>query len=197
MMPLDPAPRRIGEVPGVAFLDRRKRIARMIFETDIRTLLPYVRVPTVLIQSKDDIAVPPDASRWMAQRIERSELVWVDAPEGGALVDDGRRRRVIVSARLSRRRRSEVLTHELTHDERDVLDGPDTHPLTMQLEEERVRRITAGRLVPARLLDDYIGEQLSISEAVTALSVAEAFDTTVEVAQTALMLARARWRLAS
>lgn len=128
---------------------------------------------------------------------EELELVWVDVPEGGALVDDGQQRRVMMSARLGRRSRSEVLTHELAHDERDVLDGPDTHPLTMQLEEERVRRITASRLVPAHLLDDYISEQLSISEAVTVADVAEAFDTTAGVAQTALMLARARWRLAS
>ena len=55
------------------------QIARMIFQSDIRTLLPHVHVPTVLIQTKDDIAVPPDATRWMAQRIERSELVWIDA----------------------------------------------------------------------------------------------------------------------
>ncbi|WP_420137781.1 alpha/beta fold hydrolase [Sphingomonas sp.] len=55
------------------------QISRMIFQTDIRTLLPHVHVPTVLLQSRDDIAVPPEASRWMAQQIEDAELVWIDA----------------------------------------------------------------------------------------------------------------------
>lgn len=55
------------------------QIARMIFQTDIRTLLPHVHVPTVFLQTRDDIAVPPEASRWMTQQVNGSELVWIDA----------------------------------------------------------------------------------------------------------------------
>lgn len=55
------------------------RVARTIFESDIRALLPQVRVPTVLIHSRNDIAVSPQAAYYLHRNIGGSRLVWIDA----------------------------------------------------------------------------------------------------------------------
>lgn len=55
------------------------RIARTIFESDVRGLLPMLRVPTVLIHSRSDIAVPETVARHLHDHIAGSELVWIDA----------------------------------------------------------------------------------------------------------------------
>jgi pimeloyl-ACP methyl ester carboxylesterase len=59
------------------------RVARTIFESDTRALLPMLRVPTALIHSRDDIIVPAAVGRYLRDHIARSELVWIDA--GGHL----------------------------------------------------------------------------------------------------------------
>lgn len=55
------------------------RIARTIFESDMRALLPMLRVPTALIHSRDDITVPAAVGRYLHDHIATSELVWIDA----------------------------------------------------------------------------------------------------------------------
>ena len=55
------------------------RIARTIFESDVRALLPLVRVPTALIHSRNDVAVPEAVAHYLNDRISGSDLVWIDA----------------------------------------------------------------------------------------------------------------------
>jgi pimeloyl-ACP methyl ester carboxylesterase len=55
------------------------RIARTIFESDVRALLPMLRVPTALIHSREDIAVPATVGRYLHEHIAGSELFWIDA----------------------------------------------------------------------------------------------------------------------
>jgi pimeloyl-ACP methyl ester carboxylesterase len=60
--------------PDVTF-----RIARMIFESDLRHLLPRISVPTILVHSSDDIAVPKDVGHYLHDTIIGSKLLWIDA----------------------------------------------------------------------------------------------------------------------
>jgi pimeloyl-ACP methyl ester carboxylesterase len=55
------------------------RVARTIFESDVRPLLPMLHVPTVLIHSREDMAVPVEVGRYLHAHIAGSELVWIDA----------------------------------------------------------------------------------------------------------------------
>lgn len=55
------------------------RIARAIFESDIRPLLGKLTTPTDLIHSHDDIAVPPSVATYMRDQIPGSVLTWIDA----------------------------------------------------------------------------------------------------------------------
>jgi pimeloyl-ACP methyl ester carboxylesterase len=53
------------------------RIARAIFESDVRNLLPILEVPTVLIHARGDIAVPEQVAHYLADHIPRSRLTWI------------------------------------------------------------------------------------------------------------------------
>ena len=55
------------------------RIARTIFESDVRALLPLVHVPTVLVHARHDVAVPQAVAEYLHDQIPGSELVWIDA----------------------------------------------------------------------------------------------------------------------
>ncbi len=55
------------------------RIARTIFESDVRHLLPLLGVPTVLIHARKDIAVPEDVAHYMKAHIPLSTLYWIEA----------------------------------------------------------------------------------------------------------------------
>lgn len=55
------------------------RIARTIFESDVRNLLPLVTTPTVLLHSKNDIVVPEAVARYLQRSIKNSEIVWLNA----------------------------------------------------------------------------------------------------------------------
>lgn len=55
------------------------RIARAIFESDIRPLLTKLTTPTDLIHSHDDVAVPAAVANYMRDHIPRSALAWIDA----------------------------------------------------------------------------------------------------------------------
>ena len=59
--------------------DIAQAVARVIFQSDHRADLPQLRVPTLIVQAHDDIAVPPDVGRYMAAKIPRSTLRNIDA----------------------------------------------------------------------------------------------------------------------
>lgn len=54
-------------------------IARMIFETDLRAILPRITPPTVLVHAHGDIAVPEPVAHYLHRGIAGSALVWIDA----------------------------------------------------------------------------------------------------------------------
>lgn len=59
--------------------DITARIARMIFQSDVRSLLPELSVPTILIHSRNDVAVPGAVADFLSDAIAGSRLVWIDA----------------------------------------------------------------------------------------------------------------------
>ncbi len=76
----DDVPRAIEEFSASLLAmrpDVALRIARAIFESDVRDLLPMLGVPTVLIHARGDVAVPEDVARYLADHIPRSRLAWI------------------------------------------------------------------------------------------------------------------------
>jgi sigma-B regulation protein RsbQ len=59
--------------------DVSARIARMIFEGDTRHILPHLRVPTLLLQSREDVAVPAEVAAYLLATIPTAELNWIEA----------------------------------------------------------------------------------------------------------------------
>jgi pimeloyl-ACP methyl ester carboxylesterase len=58
--------------------DVTAKIARMIFTSDLRHVLPLVSVPTLLIHAREDMAVPADVGRYLNANIPDSRLAWID-----------------------------------------------------------------------------------------------------------------------
>lgn len=54
-------------------------VFRVVFTSDLRSLMPRVGVPTLLVQSHADPAVPLDASRWLEQAIPGARLALLGA----------------------------------------------------------------------------------------------------------------------
>lgn len=59
--------------------DVSTRIARMIFEGDTRHILPQLKVPTLLLQSREDVAVPPEVAAYLLAQLPAAELKWIEA----------------------------------------------------------------------------------------------------------------------
>lgn len=59
--------------------DVAQAVARVIFQSDHRTELPKLKVPTTILQSNNDIAVPPQVGQYMADKIPQAELINIDA----------------------------------------------------------------------------------------------------------------------
>jgi len=55
-----------------------KAISRLATEVDIREILPAIRVPTLVVHRKGDIAVPVEGARYIAERIPGARLVELD-----------------------------------------------------------------------------------------------------------------------
>ena len=55
------------------------RVARTIFESDFRELLPKLTVPTLLVHSRGDVAVPRAVADHLRSHIRDSDLVWIEA----------------------------------------------------------------------------------------------------------------------
>ena len=54
-------------------------MARVIFQSDYRPLLPLHRVQTLVVQSKDDVAVPSCVGEYLATNLPSATLAQVDA----------------------------------------------------------------------------------------------------------------------
>lgn len=121
---------------------------------------------------------------------EHLELAW-----GWFTIGRGRieqlatgRRRITLQADLGRRLRSQVLGHELVHDELDLLWPPGTPSPLVQKGERLVERINAERTIPIGALEAFVRRRVESEIAVTALDVADEFDVTEELAHLALTL---------
>lgn len=94
----------------------------------------------------------------------------------------GERAAIIISPRLAPTERRAALAHELVHDERG---GGAAEPFTAKDERSVVAEV-ARRLVPPDELARFVERQQRLGGGVTALDVAEEFDTTPDVAAVAL-----------
>src|SRR4028119_1704751 len=59
--------------------DIAQAVAKMIFQSDHRAELPRLTVPTTILQSSNDIAVPQEVGQYMADKIPRSKLIPIRA----------------------------------------------------------------------------------------------------------------------
>lgn len=117
----------------------------------------------------------------------------------GLLLDEGAGRRLLVlAARLTRVERRHVLTHELVHDERDLLYVSTTPSPMVAKEEAIVEAETVRRLVPLDELAELAARVEATPEmSMTVAEIADHFDVPVRVARDAvrqLELDRARRR---
>ena len=55
------------------------RWARATFMTDLRTTLPQVPVPALVLQCREDAIAPPAVGRYTAARLPQGRLAWLDA----------------------------------------------------------------------------------------------------------------------
>jgi sigma-B regulation protein RsbQ len=59
--------------------DIAQSIARVIFESDLRRLLPRVGLPTMILQTKDDLVVPMQVADYLVDHIPDARLVILNA----------------------------------------------------------------------------------------------------------------------
>ncbi|MBD2101909.1 alpha/beta fold hydrolase [Leptolyngbya sp. FACHB-261] len=59
--------------------DIAQAVARVIFQSDHRAELPRLKIPTVILQASNDIAVPNEVGKYLAAHIPQSQLVPIDA----------------------------------------------------------------------------------------------------------------------
>lgn len=59
--------------------DIAQSVARTIFQSDYRSELPKVNRPVLIVQAREDIAVPLDVAEYLHKNIKNSDLVMVDA----------------------------------------------------------------------------------------------------------------------
>ncbi len=55
--------------------DIAQAVSRVIFQSDHRAELPRLKIPTVILQANDDVAVPVDVGTYMADKIPKSKLI--------------------------------------------------------------------------------------------------------------------------
>lgn len=59
--------------------DIAQAVARIIFQSDHRTELSRLTVPVVILQSNNDVAVPPQVGQYMAKNIPKSRFISINA----------------------------------------------------------------------------------------------------------------------
>jgi class 3 adenylate cyclase len=74
---------RLAASPAVA-----AAVIRMIFELDVRAILPTIRVPTLVVSRRDNPLFPADAGRAVAELIPGAEFVEVPGADYGLAVGD-------------------------------------------------------------------------------------------------------------
>lgn len=71
--------REFANTLGAIRPDIAQAVARVIFQSDHRAELPRLRVPTVILQASDDIAVPIQVGQYMADKIPQSKFIPIPA----------------------------------------------------------------------------------------------------------------------
>lgn len=59
--------------------DVAQSVARVIFQSDNRSILPQISTPTLILQTKHDMAVPQEVATYLHNNIANSELIIIDA----------------------------------------------------------------------------------------------------------------------
>lgn len=59
--------------------DVAQAVARVIFQSDHRQELPKLKIPTVILQTTDDVAVPIVVGKYMADKIPQAQLIQIQA----------------------------------------------------------------------------------------------------------------------
>lgn len=122
------------------------------------------------------------------------EWAWLTGCRGRIEDLGGGRRRITIDAGLDQRTRRAVLTHELVHDERNILFTNLTPSAVVEKEEALVEAETACRLVPLDELDGYVRTMVCDGQSVGWREVAETFDVPRDIAQRSLELLQQRVR---
>ncbi len=55
------------------------RWARATFQTDLRALLPQLKLPALVLQCRTDALAPPAVGQWTAARLPQGRFAWLDA----------------------------------------------------------------------------------------------------------------------
>lgn len=59
--------------------DIAQAVARVIFQSDHRQELPRLKLPTVILQTSNDIAVPVEVGQYLADHVSQSKLIYINA----------------------------------------------------------------------------------------------------------------------
>lgn len=121
---------------------------------------------------------------------EHLRLTWAPLRPGRGRIEQlpAGFRRITLDITLNRQERSEVLGHELIHDEYDLLWPPGTPKALVVKGERFVERTNAERSIPLGALEEFVRRRIASDLEVTALDVAEEFDVTEQLAALALTL---------
>jgi hypothetical protein len=129
---------------------------------------------------------------WHTWRVlrERSHLkvTWGVLSRGrGRIEQTGRKERTItLDVRLDRRERSEVLGHELIHDEFDMLWPPGMPKGLVEKSERFIDQTNVDRSVPEGALKEFIEARVESDLPVMLEDVVEAFDVSERLARLAI-----------
>ena len=61
--------------------DALREVFNLLAKTDVRHVLPSIRVPTLVLHRRDDFAVPVDNGRYLAEKIPNARLVELDGAD--------------------------------------------------------------------------------------------------------------------
>jgi pimeloyl-ACP methyl ester carboxylesterase len=68
--------------------DALPAVFEMLAKTDVRHVLPSIRVPTLVLHRKDDFAVPVDNGRYLAEKIPNARLVELEGMDHIPFIGD-------------------------------------------------------------------------------------------------------------
>jgi class 3 adenylate cyclase len=75
---------RLAASPGTA-----AAVLKTLFQLDVRSLLPSVRVPTLVVHRSETLVPPPSHGRYLAEHIEGARFVEVPGRDYSVVVGDG------------------------------------------------------------------------------------------------------------